>query len=970
MGRYWSNGYLWLIMERISSIFSPTIVAASIQKAFEYPIVGEEIVTAPGLYYWTCPEGVYSVSVVCIGGGGGGYGGATNSATGGGGGALAYKNTFPVIPGVDYYLQVGAGGYTSSTGTRMLASNSWFSSESDVFAERGQFGRTATGTSTVQGIPQGGFGGQIYIGDGGGPGGNSGTPSTASTFTGGLGGGGAGGYSGAGGNGGTANATIGSSGTAGSGGGGGGGAGAASVGGGAGGGVGVYGQGTSGAAGIGGLGGNDPLRAGQPGSNGLPMVANTVGTTIYNIGGAYGGGGGGGQTYHGRGANGAIRIIWPGDFRTFPSQNLQSHSVTQNYQYANLQMGYAVSLQPVSISGNIGPVTYSITPSIPANTNITFNSSTGILSGNATNGYTETVHTISTVDSVGQSSSNTLIISIGAPSNQIVFAGNPGGTQYSTLQTTWTVPANVYSISMITVGCGGSTLIEANGYSSVSGAGGGGTAFVNNYKVAPGQVLDIYIDKPKIGYNEVSQGTSISYNGTTICKASSGSNPSSYYTGSGVGGTFQVGEYGYTGGSGGTSTTGPYKAGGGGTAGYAGNGGAGGTPLTGGSSAATGSGGGGGGAPSNVTTAAGLGGGGGGIGLQGKGANGGGSSYIAGTNAAMHGRNGSYRGDIVQLESTNLGGDYGGGAGGALYSSLNSGTYGGPGAIRIMWPGTLRRYDANTRTEDTKPLGQVEFTTYGTYTWTCPEGVYSVSAVCIGAGGTASSSQFGVVAPYAGGGGGLGYKNNIPVVPGQSYTIQVGRRGEWVANSYPLASTNSWFMSATTVAGIAGGAAGGTLCRIGGSYIGDGGGNGGNGGIGTAGQGGAGGGGAGGYSGTGGAGGTSGSSSGTNGSGGGGGGGAGYFGGNALRNIGGNGGGTGLQGQGTNGVGGSGFTTSGTSPNIYYYANNATAGSGGVGKSYGGGGNSYAGYGGDGAVRLIWPGDQRQFPATRTADEF
>ena len=36
----------------------------------------------------------------------------------------------------------------------------------------------------------------------------------------------------------------------------------------------------------------------------------------------------------------------------------------------------------------------------------------------------------------------------------------------------------------------------------------------------------------------------------------------------------------------------------------------------------------------------------------------------------------------------------------------------------------------------------------------------------------------------------------------------------------------------------------------------------------------------------------------------------------------------------------------------------------------GGGGNSYSGYGGDGAVRLIWPGDARQFPSTRTADEY
>jgi hypothetical protein len=32
---------------------------------------GQEQYTAPGTYYWVCPEGITSVSVVCIGGGGG-----------------------------------------------------------------------------------------------------------------------------------------------------------------------------------------------------------------------------------------------------------------------------------------------------------------------------------------------------------------------------------------------------------------------------------------------------------------------------------------------------------------------------------------------------------------------------------------------------------------------------------------------------------------------------------------------------------------------------------------------------------------------------------------------------------------------------------------------------------------------------------------------------------------------------------
>ena len=50
----------------------------------------------------------------------------------------------------------------------------------------------------------------------------------------------------------------------------------------------------------------------------------------------------------------------------------------------------------------------------------------------------------------------------------------------------------------------------------------------------------------------------------------------------------------------------------------------------------------------------------------------------------------------------------------------------------------------------------------GTYSWVCPTGVTSVSVVCVGGGGGASMNR------YSGSGGGLGYKNNITVVPGGS----------------------------------------------------------------------------------------------------------------------------------------------------------------------------------------------------------
>jgi len=58
-------------------------------------------------------------------------------------------------------------------------------------------------------------------------------------------------------------------------------------------------------------------------------------------------------------------------------------------------------------------------------------------------------------------------------------------------------------------------------------------------------------------------------------------------------------------------------------------------------------------------------------------------------------------------------------------------------------------------------VGQEEFTTPGTYTFTVPAGVTSVSVVCIGSGGSGGA--------YGAGGGSLAYKNNISVTWSISY---------------------------------------------------------------------------------------------------------------------------------------------------------------------------------------------------------
>jgi len=231
-------------------------------------------------------------------------------------------------------------------------------------------------------------------------------------------------------------------------------------------------------------------------------------------------------------------------------------------------------------------------------------------------------------------------------------------------------------------------------------------------------------------------------------------------------------------------------------------------------------------------------------------------------------------------------------------------------------------------------IGQQAYTSPGTYSWTAPAGVTSVSVVCVG------SVRQGVTESL--GGAGLGYTNNYTVVPGNSYSVVVGS----------TLGSDSYFVSTATVKG------GGTSSTTGGTKTGTGGGNGGNGyaydpanyipGAG----------GAGGYAGAGGDGGID-FGGGTyvagNAGAGGGGGGSASSGGTP------GGGGVGILGQGSNGAGGN------TGHDTGYGGSGGTSGSGANGGLYGGG-NNWGGTGGGGAVRIIWPGNTRSFPSTNTGN--
>jgi nitrogen regulatory protein PII len=274
--------------------------------------------------------------------------------------------------------------------------------------------------------------------------------------------------------------------------------------------------------------------------------------------------------------------------------------------------------------------------------------------------------------------------------------------------------------------------------------------------------------------------------------------------------------------------------------------------------------------------------------------------------------------------------------------------------------------------------GDATYITTGTYSWTAPSGVTSVSVVAVGGGGGGGSTW----SSGGGGGGGLGWKNNIAVTPGQTYTVVVGSGGPSNANATTAGSEGgtSYFISTATVAGYGGGRGGpgstGATNGYGGGFLGDGGGRGGNGAYdGSWHSGGA---GAGGYAGRGadtignavGSVGANGTAAPTGGGGGAGGyysstfgvpagGGVGIFGqgtsGGAVGNpfSGGLGGSGGEQGRGGEGSGQSGFRI--------INGGRYGGGGGGSGTSYGGG------WGGGGAVRIIW-GTGRAFPTSNVTE--
>lgn len=267
------------------------------QITTDAPVTGQVTLTNIATTTWTVPAGVTSVSVVCVGGGGGyNNNGSYRFQGGAGGAALAYGNNLSVTPGEVISVQVGAA-YTLNS--NVPAKPTWFRSTSYLYAGAGgQMANTGDTTTFSPGCAGSGGGAGGYLGDGA-PGASA--PTTQS-YAGGAGGVSSGTARSGGGNGGAGGAggTYASSTTppysasqtpaAGSGAGAGGGGSARK-----GGGVGVFGLGNTGAT---------------------PSSLN--GSTNIGDGVAYGAGSTGHYVYN-ETNQGAIRIIWPGTSRQFPS---------------------------------------------------------------------------------------------------------------------------------------------------------------------------------------------------------------------------------------------------------------------------------------------------------------------------------------------------------------------------------------------------------------------------------------------------------------------------------------------------------------------------------------------------------------------------------------------------------------------------------------------------------------------------
>lgn len=329
-------------------------------------------------------------------------------------------------------------------------------------------------------------------------------------------------------------------------------------------------------------------------------------------------------------------------------------------------------------------VTYSVASgALPPG--VALDGSTGVISGTLPDVPSSTTYnfTIAATDIEYQDTNRTFSITV----NSLLL---PGQVAYTTAGTySFVVPAGITALCAVLVGPGGAAFTGVNGSTNCGGGGGGGLRYVNNLPVTPGETLTVVVglsgNQTSSSAMSGSTNTTFSRGADILVQADAGgtggrNTSSSTYIGGGAGGGgtgLGAGPFGGTigGGNGGAGggAKGYKGGGGGGAAGYSGDGGLGGSRNTGDNIPAGTNGAGGGGAGgSAIGVSNGRGAGGGGVGLLGEG-----SSGVIYGNPGSGGSGPSGR----------TGGGYGAGGGGSFtdYTSGSLPTYGGSGAVRIIW---------------------------------------------------------------------------------------------------------------------------------------------------------------------------------------------------------------------------------------------------------------------------------------------
>jgi len=538
-------------------------------------------------------------------------------------------------------------------------------------------------------------------------------------------------------------------------------------------------------------------------------------------------------------------------------QLAESPSITSGLTFYGLKGG-SLTYQ---ITATQNPVSHGAV-GLPAG--LVVNSATGAITGMPTQEGTYFV-TLSATDSAGRTGFATLTLYIGASTAD--FASPYSST------TTWTCPANVTSVQVEAWGAGGAGGSACdNGVGTATGGGGAGGAYakVISYPVTPGSTY--YINVGAGGTNSsTNNGTKVSggdswFNSsnspsTTILAKGGGGGASAIGGVLGSGGSPTAGSLGdvvYAGGSGITSTTTKYGGGGGGSAGTN-SAGLAPTSSTNGLGAVAVEGGGNGGnanptASSNSdgqspTTPPGGGGGGardGGYTLPlvrsgGAGASGqviitpksfsgvvapvppviyGNTNLVGVTNRVL-----SYQitasNNPTYYSASNLPT--------GLVVNTNTGWISGiPGqtgsfAVTLVAGNIAGNGTATLSLNVAASLSGLSYTNTNSTTWTCPANVTSVQVEAWGAGG-AGGSGYKPTTGNAWGGGGAGgayaKRTSISVVPGTSYTINVGVGGvSSTNNGATVPGGNSWFGSGSVTNCLAMGGGGGQSVVSSGSGI-------------------------------------------------------------------------------------------------------------------------------------------------------